>query len=175
MWPNLHIVVTIASQWPKWMTLRVVLIRRFLGLHQHEKHYLRFFHFFSGYFSFVTVLFWAYSISSRHNTGSLGFPRVLFCKRNVACFSLIRSDCNMPYTRVTYNKPRDLKPHVFKMAAIWANKKNCSKFLFVDRIKIFVDIGYSMYKESIENIKKCTNFAVSFPLIISSKVAIYKF
>ena len=51
------------------------------------------------------------------------------------------------------------------MAAIWANKKNCSKFLFVDRIKIFADIDYSMYKETIENIKKCTNFAVSFPLI----------
>ena len=43
-------------------------------------------------------------------------------------------------------------------------QKNCSKFLFVDRVKIFADIDYSMYKETIENIKKCTNFAVSFPL-----------
>ena len=50
------------------------------------------------------------------------------------------------------------------MAAIWANKKNCSKFLFIDRIKIFADIDYSMYKETIENIKNCTYFAVSFPL-----------
>ena len=50
------------------------------------------------------------------------------------------------------------------MAAIWANKKKCSKFLFVDRIKIFADIDYLIYEETIENIKKCTNFAVSFPL-----------
>ena len=40
------------------------------------------------------------------------------------------------------------------MAAIWANKKNCSKFLFVDRIKIFADIDYSMYKENHREHKK---------------------
>ena len=31
--------------------------------------------------------------------------------------------------------------------------KNCSKFFFVDRIKILADIDYSMYKESKQNIK----------------------
>ena len=34
-----------------------------------------------------------------------------------------------------------------------SEQKKCSKFLFVDRFKIFADIDYSMYKESIENIK----------------------
>ena len=44
--------------------------------------------------------------------------------------------------------------------------KSCCKFLFVDRIKMFADIDYSLHKESIENIKICTNFAVIFPLIM---------
>ena len=71
----------------------------------------------------------------------------------------------MPYTRVTY-KPRDLKTACFQNGGhMGEQKKTCSKFLFVDRIKIFADIDYSMYKETIENIKKCTNFAVSFPLM----------
>ena len=45
-----------------------------------------------------------------------------------------------------------------------SEQKNYSKFLFVDRIKIFADIDYSVYKETIESIKNCTNFAISFPL-----------
>ena len=69
----------------------------------------------------------------------------------------------MPYTRVTY-KPRDLKTACFQNGGHMSEQKNCSKFLFVDRIKILADIDYSMYKETIENIKNCTNFAVSFPL-----------
>ena len=50
----------------------------------------------------------------------------------------------MTYTRVTYYKPCDLKTAGFQNGGHMSEQKSCCKFLFVDRIKIFADIDYSM-------------------------------
>ena len=110
-----------------------------------KKNYIRFFHFFPGYFSFITTLFWTYSTSSSIIPAVWVFQVSCFARATwlyMACFSLIRSYCNHALHTCDVQNHVTLKPHVFKMAAIWANKKNCSKFLFVDRIKIFADIDY---------------------------------
>ena len=48
----------------------------------------------------------------------------------------------MTYTCVTYYKPCDLKTAGFQNGGHMSELKSCCKFLFVDRIKIFADIGY---------------------------------
>ena len=104
------------------MTLRVVLIRRFLGLH-HEKTIIQgFLTFFPDTFSSKLLFFEHIALLRGDIPAVWGFRGSCFASATWLVFLLSDLIATMPYTRVTY-KPRDLKTACFQNGGHMSEQK----------------------------------------------------